>query len=255
MGRADRFEPQCHGERTRIRMTQRAIAEIRRTTQARTHLLRRLDTGVRGLDRRLQGRRSLLTARNGGVHGVGGGDQCVEHGAVAGLATAQRLHAFDGGAESGGPGRGGIRLVALSEMTGPAYDEGRIQRARRTTELTTQDGRDRVQGSGGVACIELAKRGIDRTRTAMGGRLLRQWLRYPLCDLEHIAARQAAIAALLESPTVLKSVIERLDDVCDIERIVGRVAVGRASPRDFSSLRKCLESLPELIDLIEHVSP
>ena len=45
---------------------------------------------------------------------------------------------------------------------------------------------------------------IDRTRTSMGGRLLRQWLRYPLCDLEHIAARQSAIAALLESPAALR---------------------------------------------------
>ena len=40
---------------------------------------------------------------------------------------------------------------------------------------------------------------VDRTRTAMGGRLLRQWLRYPLRDLEHIEARQSAIAALIES--------------------------------------------------------
>src|SRR6185369_641855 len=46
---------------------------------------------------------------------------------------------------------------------------------------------------------------IERTRTSMGGRLLRQWLRTPLCDVEHITARQNAIAALLESPAALKS--------------------------------------------------
>src|SRR5207248_8965424 len=60
-------------------------------------------------------------------------------------------------------------------------------------------------------------RAIDRTRTSMGGRLLRQWLRYPLCELEHIEARQGAIAALLESQPALKRIVECLDDVCDIE--------------------------------------
>src|SRR5205814_10479052 len=55
---------------------------------------------------------------------------------------------------------------------------------------------DRTVRGGGAEGSLLAA--IDRTRTAMGGRLLRQWLRYPLCDLEHIQARQAAVAALLE---------------------------------------------------------
>jgi DNA mismatch repair protein MutS len=60
----------------------------------------------------------------------------------------------------------------------------------------------------------------------MGARLLRQWLRYPLNDIEHIEARQNAIASLLTSPVALKGVIEALEDVCDIERIVGRLTVG-----------------------------
>ncbi|HZL38146.1 MAG TPA: DNA mismatch repair protein MutS, partial [Tepidisphaeraceae bacterium] len=95
---------------------------------------------------------------------------------------------------------------------------------------------------------------VDRTRTSMGGRLLRQWLRYPLCDLEHIAARQSAVAALLESPAVLKALIDRLENVCDIERIVGRVAVGRAGPRDLASLGRCLASLPGLLDQLGTLS-
>jgi DNA mismatch repair protein MutS len=95
---------------------------------------------------------------------------------------------------------------------------------------------------------------IDLTRSAMGARMLRAWLRYPLRDLEHIQARQNAVAALLESPAVLASVVERLADVCDIERIVGRVTVGRASPRDLSALGKCLKSLPKFIDALESLS-
>src|SRR5207302_6896149 len=92
---------------------------------------------------------------------------------------------------------------------------------------------DRTIRSGGTEGSLLSA--IDRTRTSMGGRQLRQWLRYPLCDLEHIEARQSAVAALLESPAALKGVIDRLENVCDIERIVGRVAVGRAGTRDLAA--------------------
>lgn len=89
---------------------------------------------------------------------------------------------------------------------------------------------------------------IDRTRTSMGARLLRQWLRTPLRDIEHITARQSAIAALLESPAALKAVLGHLDSICDIERIVARIAVNRASPRDLAALGKCLNALPKLLD-------
>src|SRR6185437_8612006 len=61
---------------------------------------------------------------------------------------------------------------------------------------------DRTIRSGGTEGSLLSA--IDRTRTSMGGRLLRQWLRTPLCDPEHITARQDAIAAFLESPATLK---------------------------------------------------
>lgn len=87
---------------------------------------------------------------------------------------------------------------------------------------------------------------IDRTRTAMGGRLLRQWIRYPLTDIEHIEVRQSIIAALLESPGGLKAIAGAMADICDIERILARVTVNRASPRDLSVLGKCLASLPAL---------
>ncbi len=92
---------------------------------------------------------------------------------------------------------------------------------------------------------------IDRSRTAMGGRLLRRWLRFPLCDREHIEARQNAIAALLESPPTLAKLREALDEVCDIERIIGRVAVGRCGPRDLSALGRCLKALPGLLDILK----
>jgi DNA mismatch repair protein MutS len=105
---------------------------------------------------------------------------------------------------------------------------------------------DRTLRSGGTEGSLLSA--IDRTRTPMGARLLRQWVRYPLRDLEHIHARQSAIAALLESPAVLKEIIDHLDDICDIERIVGRVAVARVGPRDLASLARCVAALPKFLD-------
>ncbi len=105
---------------------------------------------------------------------------------------------------------------------------------------------DRTVRSGGLEGSLCAT--IDRTRTPMGARMLRQWLRYPLCDVEHIEARQSAIAALLEAPQTLRSIVRTLEDVCDIERIVGRLAVGRAVPRDLAAMARCLSRLPTLLD-------
>jgi DNA mismatch repair protein MutS len=89
---------------------------------------------------------------------------------------------------------------------------------------------------------------IDRTRTGMGARLLRQWLRFPLYDLEHIRARQSAIGALLDAPTQRARIIDALDNVCDVERILARLAVGRVTPRDLHALGRCLSSLPRVMD-------
>jgi len=111
---------------------------------------------------------------------------------------------------------------------------------------------DRTTRQGGVDGSLL--NAIDRTRTAMGARLLRQWVRFPLCDVEHITARQNAIAALIASPIDLRSIANELDGICDIERIIARVAVGRAAPRDLASLSRCLQQLPQLLDRLSKLS-
>jgi DNA mismatch repair protein MutS len=95
------------------------------------------------------------------------------------------------------------------------------------------------------------RRAIDRTRSPMGARLLRQWLRTPLRDVEHIVARQSAVAAFLDSSTVLAALGASLKDVCDIERIVGRIALGRAAPRDLAAMGRCLASMPAMIDQLQ----
>ncbi len=91
---------------------------------------------------------------------------------------------------------------------------------------------------------------MDRTATAMGGRLLRRWLNRPLRGREILTARQLAIAALLERPSH-PELHETLRAVGDIERILTRVALRSARPRDLGQLRTALGILPQLRALIE----
>ncbi|MDP9175021.1 MAG: DNA mismatch repair protein MutS [Planctomycetota bacterium] len=105
---------------------------------------------------------------------------------------------------------------------------------------------DRTVRSGGTEGSLLSA--IDRTRTSMGARLLRQWVRTPLADLQHIEARQSAIAALKAAPAELAQIADELDDVCDIERIIARLSLSRASPRDLAAMSRCLDAMPRLLD-------
>jgi DNA mismatch repair protein MutS len=91
---------------------------------------------------------------------------------------------------------------------------------------------------------------LDQTVTAMGGRLLRRWLLEPLLQVDAIRRRQAAVAALVEGWMGREEARELLKEVADIERIVGRVNLGFASPRDLWALRQSLQSLPRLAEVV-----
>jgi DNA mismatch repair protein MutS len=96
---------------------------------------------------------------------------------------------------------------------------------------------------------------LDQTVTAMGGRLLRRWLLEPLLQVDAIRQRQAAVAELVAGWMEREAARELLKDIADIERIVGRVNLGLASPRDLWALRQSLQSLPRLADIITSLSP
>jgi DNA mismatch repair protein MutS len=87
---------------------------------------------------------------------------------------------------------------------------------------------------------------VDRTRTAMGGRKLRQWLRYPLLNLEEINQRQNAIAELVAQSDLRAPVLDSLEGINDIERLNARNSTGVSSPRDLIGLKKSLQALPRL---------
>lgn len=84
---------------------------------------------------------------------------------------------------------------------------------------------------------------LDRTLTAMGARLMRQWLLAPLVDRNEIEARLSAVDAL--GDTLIRAALrEALDGVRDIERLSGKAAAGRASPRELRALGDSIARLP-----------
>ncbi|MBA7558553.1 DNA mismatch repair protein MutS [subsurface metagenome] len=95
---------------------------------------------------------------------------------------------------------------------------------------------------------------IDLTKTAMGGRLLRRWLGQPLLDITELAKRQDAIEWFHKNTLARNQTVSLLDKTADLERLINRVKGGIAAPRELVALRRSLEVIPKLIEIIEHGS-
>jgi DNA mismatch repair protein MutS len=91
---------------------------------------------------------------------------------------------------------------------------------------------------------------VNDTLTPMGARLLRQWILRPLRDPGAIAARQDAVAAMVEAPGQRARLRGLLRRVGDLERLASRATLGVAHARDLVGLRACLEPLPELCEAL-----
>ncbi len=87
---------------------------------------------------------------------------------------------------------------------------------------------------------------LDRTQTPMGARLLRHWILAPLTDVPAIDARLDAVTALFTDALTRAALREALDGVRDVERLAGRTAAGRATPRDLRALGDSLARLPSV---------
>jgi DNA mismatch repair protein MutS len=95
---------------------------------------------------------------------------------------------------------------------------------------------------------------LDQTRTAMGARLLRQWLLRPLLRRERIESRLEAVEELLRHRRRREAIREVLAEVVDLERVLGRVCTNRAGPRDLAQIRDTLALIPRIRDLLEGFS-
>ena len=91
---------------------------------------------------------------------------------------------------------------------------------------------------------------LDKTKTAMGGRLLRSWLEKPLLDPVEINRRQSAVEELVTNPVIRGELEDCLKQITDLERVMARVITGSANGRDLLSLAQGCTPLPELKELV-----
>ena len=117
---------------------------------------------------------------------------------------------------------------------------------KRNLELTTtiQEG-----GSSEGTLISI----LDDTSTAMGGRMLRKWIMRPLKRMKPIRARLNAVESLNVNHDVRENVREELEKVGDLERLISRICVGRANPRDLVKLKDSLGQTPIIKSQFNHL--
>ena len=124
--------------------------------------------------------------------------------------------------------------MALDEMT------------RRNLELTDTLRPDLVDDDRPVTLLGV----VDETVTPMGARLLRRWLLRPLVIPEPIWRRQEAVEELVQRAPLRRALRAELKPIRDLERIAGKIAAGRATPREMGALRTSLARLPALQDVL-----
>jgi len=168
------------------------------------------------------------------------------------LAAHFRVHSLDSlgvGDMGAGLQASGAALAYLRETQGEAL--GHLARLQRLipgdamvldpTAVTTLELFESAQ-EGNLRGSLLAT--LDRTRTPMGARTLRQWLLRPLLDTGAISRRQDAVAALCAEPQQRAAVRRQIHGIGDLERLSSRAALGVAHARDLTGLRTFLGSLP-----------
>ncbi|MCH7722337.1 MAG: DNA mismatch repair protein MutS, partial [Bacteroidetes bacterium] len=92
---------------------------------------------------------------------------------------------------------------------------------------------------------------LDKTNTAMGGRLMKKWVSRPLRDKESIEKRQDSVEELLKEKSVREKLITELKEIGDLERIIARISTGRANPREVVALKSSLKKIPSIIELLK----
>ena len=132
---------------------------------------------------------------------------------------------------------GGLPHLARPVVERPGGTMPLDEMTRRNLELV-----ESLRASGDTSGTLLGV--LDRTQTPMGARLLRNWILTPLTDVAAIVARLDAVTALFTEALARAALREALDGVRDVERLAGRTAAGRATPRDLRALGDSLARLP-----------
>ena len=95
---------------------------------------------------------------------------------------------------------------------------------------------------------------LDKTKTAMGKRLIRSWLEHPLLNVSAINNRQSAVEELVNNNMLRLDIMDALSGIFDIERLMTRIVYGSAHGRELRSLAAALQKLPQLSELVADCS-
>lgn len=95
---------------------------------------------------------------------------------------------------------------------------------------------------------------IDKTKTAMGKRMIKSWIERPLMSISKIVKRQNAVGELADDPMTRDSVRESLTGINDIERLMTRIVYGTANAKELKSLQYTIEKLPAIKETLSGLS-
>ena len=93
---------------------------------------------------------------------------------------------------------------------------------------------------------------LDKTKTAMGGRLLKSWIKEPLTSSDMINDRLEALEQISQNPLVSNNISNALKNVYDFQRLTARIASGRADARDLIALKKTIRELPDIKSFLDY---
>lgn len=95
---------------------------------------------------------------------------------------------------------------------------------------------------------------IDKTVTAMGGRLLKRWLRYPLLDVAEIKSRHEAVKEIKDHIQIRKNITESLTSVYDLQRLGSKISMGHSNAKDLIALKRSINSFPAIWSRLQQLS-
>ncbi len=95
---------------------------------------------------------------------------------------------------------------------------------------------------------------MDRTVTAMGGRLFKRWIRSPLMDVPEIESRQLAVGEAKAKVSIRRNIREKLKLVHDLERLGSKIVMGQSNARDLVALKNSMNTLPDIWSLLSNLN-
>jgi len=94
---------------------------------------------------------------------------------------------------------------------------------------------------------------LDRCLTPMGGRLLKKWISHPLKNLDQIRWRSGGVSTFVENDSARKKISAELAEIGDVERLIAKIATGRATPRDMVAMKYILRRIPALKTILNDI--